>query len=217
MLLAALLAACGQEPAEGPSGPRIELVESIRGDRARSVRLSAAISPGEREGERELDAVRVILTPATATSTRKLEALLDDLTLSVRGDGWPTSAREMPREAEPATSRFELAIAGLEPSLEGRFDRFSLSLFDGPFAAGLTRVELAAGTMSVDTLSLAAADASAAVAWGHAGGPRSAEGFRLEGAREFRIASGGQPRNVVEAITLEARRTKADAPAPIPP
>ena len=203
LALAALLAAgCSGPtvpPAAGAPGQRLEIVESVGAPTTRAVTLGLTLRGGSSARQTEVDAVRVRLRPAAASSTSKLEALLGDVTLTQRQDGWPVSARAVPAGAEPAMGRLELAAAGLNPELQGTFLRSSASFDGGQLSAGVTRVELSADQMAVYTLGLASVDGGTSFAWGSVHGPRSAHAIELTGSRS---RTGSE----TEAIRLTARQ-----------
>jgi hypothetical protein len=152
----------------------------------------------------DLADVEIRLEPPGPTSVRKLESLLEDVTLARSSDGWWRPDHPLPPEADAAVSRIALALALREsPGREARglgpdHDLSWVRLFDGRPSFGLSRITSKGGAVTVETVSLAPSGGAGLLAFGRVSGRRTNEGFRLDGTR--RILGRG-----TEEIRLEAR------------
>jgi len=204
-----VVGACSGPPPPEAAGTTVRVVESYGAEAARSVTLTASLSP-EVDGVIEISNVSISIQPGTTPLVQKLEMLLEDAGFRwpPGQSGWPELARSVPPEAVPMARRLQLALLLFEGAPDFQVDHGTLELFSKTSSLGTTRIARQRGEVTMTSLALVSTGAATTFAWGHASGRSVGDTYTLMGVRHV----GDEP---PEPVRTEVTRVQSPRP-PVP-
>lgn len=182
---------------------QIRIHEQYGTEGSRGVKISANLIPDPEGDEITLAQVKVITTPPSAPSSRKLEAVLSDAAF-IRSEGdWPLEIVRASPEVLPFAQRFQIAAALLQNTpLETPLEIITTGLFQENPSMAITRIRQDDRNFQIQSMSLVSSGGQSVVSWSQVGGEVQDGELRLSGKRSS--LNGQAP----ETISMTMSRSK---------